>query len=435
MSGLPEIPKAGDPLAIPPAVAAAYLKNVVRALKAQRTDWPEGASRVVLDECIRTLHRTAIHLTPQIMPGEQVSDEIASLQALEQRAEAELQSGADNGATAAKDGVSRDQLERYLRSRAEGGDSLTVLNTQVLPGGRSKRTTLVKVADARALPSDLVMRQDWHSAVTGTTVTSEFEVLRHVHRAGIAVPEALLLEADAERLGGPFILFRRLDGRALGDPFTPPDSEAMILDLARQVGRLHALDVEALEASVVMPRRHRGSDELRENLQTWRGLITQLGEPSKLVFAVIDWLDSQVDALDGPESLVHGDLGFHNLLCADDRVIGILDWELVHLGSPALDLGYLRSVVTQRVPWETFLSAYHEAGGPELPNRLVDFYTLYASLWLYQLLLQAKAGVSMGMVQDIEVTGVCAHFIPALLARISREYALVTGLDRKELQS
>ncbi len=51
----------------------------------------------------------------------------------------------------------------------------------------------------------------------------------------------------------------------------------------------------------------------------------------------------------------------------------------------------------------------------------LDFYTLWCGVRLYCLLLQARAGVAMGMVKDTEITYAVAQFMPKLLHRISRE--------------
>jgi hypothetical protein len=71
--------------------------------------------------------------------------------------------------------------------------------------------------------------------------------------------------------------------------------------------------------------------------------------------------------------------------------------------------------------WPRFMEVYRQAGGPALSTFLVDFYTLFSSVWLYQLLMKANAGICGGMLHDMEVTYVCAHSTPRLLARMSRE--------------
>src|SRR5690606_9928485 len=124
------------------------------------------------------------------------------------------------------------------------------------------------------------------------------------------------------------------------------------------------------------------------------------------------WLNENVEQVECQPSLVHADLGFHNMLCHEGGLSAILDWELAHIGNPALDLGYLRSVVTQRVEWTDFIATYEAAGGKKIPSLTIDFFTLFASVWLYQLLLQARAAIASRQVADMEIAHVCSHFLP-----------------------
>ena len=73
------------------------------------------------------------------------------------------------------------------------------------------------------------------------------------------------------------------------------------------------------------------------------------------------------------------------------------------------------------------MDAYHRAGGPEVSESTLDFYTLWVGVRLYCLLLQARAGVAMGAIRDTEITYACAEILPVLLCRISRQLRAVLG--------
>ncbi len=62
--------------------------------------------------------------------------------------------------------------------------------------------------------------------------------------------------------------------------------------------------------------------------------------------------------------LVHGDFRKWNLLVRDDRCVGIIDWERVHVGSPLEDLGLLLRYERDRDPrFGAELAAGFVAGG------------------------------------------------------------------------
>jgi Phosphotransferase enzyme family len=67
---------------------------------------------------------------------------------------------------------------------------------------------------------------------------------------------------------------------------------------------------------------------------------------------------------DRPRRLVHGDVGFHNMMMRDGRLAAILDWELTHIGDPAEDIGYIRAPLLKPLkPWDKFVATYVAEGG------------------------------------------------------------------------
>ena len=313
------------------------------------------------------------------------------------------------------------RVESYLRAHPRGGAKLRVTSANPLQGGRQKQTILLSQEGALDLPTHLVVRQDWVGAASATSVVSEFEVLKRLWQADLRVPQPLILEASSDALGSPFMVVTRVPGKLEGDLFAPPISERLAFQLAEQVGRLHALPAGDFAGLPGIVEHSYTQEQLRAELAKFRPVIEKFGVPSQTVNVAHKWLEANVSRVEGPRTLVHGDVGFHNLLCDGDRLTAVLDWELAHIGSPARDLGYLKSFVEMMTTWPRFIAAYRSAGGAALSEFTIDFYTLFSSVWLYQLLLQANAAICGGIVHDMEVTYVCAHSTPRLLARMSRE--------------
>lgn len=322
------------------------------------------------------------------------------------------------------------RIESYLRAQPQGGAALRVVKAVPLPGGRSKLTILVSVENAVSLPGELVFRQDWAAAVTGTSVAAmEFAILSRVHAAGILVPQPLLLEPGSEALGAPFIVVGRLSGRAIGTLFDPPGAQP-VRDLAEQLGRIHGLPASEFANVPDLVERSHTAAQLREDLAKFRAGIEKLGSPlPALARFALDWLDATVEQVRSPRTLVHGDCGWHNNLTDHDRLMAVLDWEMAHLGSAALDLGWMKSATEKVVPWDEFMAIYQRAGGPQVDAFTIDWYSIYTKLWFMNLMLQARAAVSGGVLHDIDYTQVCAHYAPALMAHLSRamQQALAHG--------
>ncbi|HKY92672.1 MAG TPA: phosphotransferase, partial [Nevskiaceae bacterium] len=100
-----------------------------------------------------------------------------------------------------------------------------------------------------------------------------------------------------------------------------------------------------------------------------------------------------------PHRLVHGDIGFHNLMRRDGRLAAILDWELTHLGDPAEDLAYPRiPMIEALTTWERFTEAYLAAGGP--PEACDARALAWYGVWAY-----TRNSVYTGLLYDWAMTG------------------------------
>lgn len=92
------------------------------------------------------------------------------------------------------------------------------------------------------------------------------------------------------------------------------------------------------------------------------------------------WLKTNVPRylFERPARVVHGDVGFHNLMVHDGHVTALLDWEFWHFGDPAEDLAYLRPFLQQVGAWEDFLNHYLAAGGAAYSEEAERFYRVWS---------------------------------------------------------
>jgi aminoglycoside phosphotransferase (APT) family kinase protein len=79
-------------------------------------------------------------------------------------------------------------------------------------------------------------------------------------------------------------------------------------------------------------------------------------------------------------SVVHTDVGMHNLLVQDGPIRALLDWEFARVGDPADDLGYARPHVEKLVGWDEFLAEYYAHGGPPYREENARWYELWRSV-------------------------------------------------------
>ena len=112
---------------------------------------------------------------------------------------------------------------------------------------------------------------------------------------------------------------------------------------------------------------------------------------------------------------MHGDFRLGNSLVDADGLVGVLDWELAHVGDPAEDLGWLcvpswrfggphpvAGVGTR----EELLSAYAAAGGPAVDGATLRWWEAYGTLrWGVICVRQAAAHLS-GAVRSVELAAI-----------------------------
>jgi aminoglycoside phosphotransferase (APT) family kinase protein len=277
------------------------------------------------------------------------------------------------------DGIT-DALTTYLRRRT-GDEQVVAEDVRQITGGFSKITTLVSYTTGGERQA-IALRQVPPGLVDETLVP-EYEVLRAVWRPDIPVPEPLWVEPEVNDLGGPFFASRQASGRNLGTVMgaTEEVPESVCLELAEFLGRLHSTDVGLVRSTPVSNMRtreeieHAISDEEKDSLGTAL-------EPQPLLAGMFAWLRAHAPERTERPVIVHGDLGFHNLLVEDGHVTAVLDWERAHIGDAAEELAYLRPSIEPVFSWDRFLERYVEAGGrvPQDPD--VDrFYDVWKDVW------------------------------------------------------
>jgi aminoglycoside phosphotransferase (APT) family kinase protein len=146
-----------------------------------------------------------------------------------------------------------------------------------------------------------------------------------------------------------------------------------------------------------------------------------MGIRSRVIDAAVGWLSDHLGDAGTEICLTHNDLGFHNFLVEGETLTALLDWELAALGHPAADLGYVKPFVTRMLPWPEFVNHYQQAGGWTVVPHVLRFHTIYNAVRLYGLIMQARAALVAGLVNDVEITAACADSTMMLLHALGNE--------------
>jgi aminoglycoside phosphotransferase (APT) family kinase protein len=116
-----------------------------------------------------------------------------------------------------------------------------------------------------------------------------------------------------------------------------------------------------------------------------------------------------------PQTVVHGDFRLGNMLIDEQGIAAVLDWELVHLGDPLEDLGYLcvpawRFGGSQPVagvgPYRDLIDAYRDAGGGEVTETELLWWQTASTVWWGVLCLVQASRHLGGQTRSVELAAI-----------------------------
>ncbi|HET6315333.1 MAG TPA: phosphotransferase, partial [Chloroflexota bacterium] len=221
--------------------------------------------------------------------------------------------------------ISRAALDWLCRELAPGG---SVVRVRPLHGGVSCSVYAVRFESAAGAAFTVVVRryrEDWpdEPGVCGR----EFKLLEMLTQARYPAPKPLLLDETGAVFGAPTLVMTLLPGRAL---LQPRKIAAYIEQLAGALALLHGLSADGLEFLPLQGKRAQGVLE--------RGAAGY----DPLLMRVWDAIRSMWPAIDHQRRLIHADYWPGNTIWYRERLVGVIDWELAALGSPARDVATCR---------------------------------------------------------------------------------------------
>lgn len=188
-----------------------------------------------------------------------------------------------------------------------------------------------------------------------TDVFRQAPLLRALRAAGLPVPGVPYADAGEAWFGTPFVMMERLAGQTffVWEPdaahfdLSAPAVESLWLQAIDALALLHRFDWRSHLADWEPPRT------LRDEVLRWTPILEKSPDPQWAAQgrAVRDRLLATLP-VDAPFGLVHGDFQPGNVLYAQGRLTGVIDWELAGIGSRRIDAGWLMMFADAR-SWVT----------------------------------------------------------------------------------
>ena len=212
---------------------------------------------------------------------------------------------------------------------------------------------------------------------------SEAAIIRAAHAAGVNAPEVVVELVPEDGIGSGFVM-RALPGTP--DPraiLTMEDPSGLLRQVARDLARIHALDLAGLPSDVPQLDYAEAVEGLADQFE-------EAGGDRPIIALGLRWLRENLPEPVAPV-LNHGDFRLGNLLVEDSQLTGVLDWELAHLGDRHEDLAFGCMAVWRfaRVDrpalglgsLEDYVAAYEAESGVALDAGRFRFWLIYRTVW------------------------------------------------------
>ena len=184
-------------------------------------------------------------------------------------------------------------------------------------------------------------------------VDREYEVITALYKTDVPVPKTYGLCEDDDIAGTTFFVMDFLDGDLFWDPMIPSvtnkDRTEIYQNKNKTLAKLHNVDYKKLGLQDYGKPGNYVARQVSRWSKQYRASET---DDIEAMNNLIEWLPKNIPD-DDETSIVHGDYRLDNMILKDNKVIGILDWELSTLGHPIADFSYhCLSWRTQEAFWD-----------------------------------------------------------------------------------
>jgi aminoglycoside phosphotransferase (APT) family kinase protein len=296
----------------------------------------------------------------------------------------------------------------------ETGASIHISHLSPLAGGASRESWLVDMMiDGQS--EKLVLRKDLPTSMHQDALTrrQEFRVMQSAFDANVKCARMRFLCDDKTVLGMPFFLMDFVEGVSIGRKvITAPELEharqLLPEQLAEQLALIHTIPYDDLD---FLPRPAEGVVASHAAIKQTYKILDNLGVYVPVFEHLLRWATYRAPS-DPELTFIHGDFRIGNILVKPDGLSAILDWEFVHIGNPAEEIGYLcmrdwrfgndHLHAGGLCPRERFITAYEGYSGRRIDREAVDWWEVMGNIrWGIICLAQAHRYLS-GVEKSVE---------------------------------
>lgn len=283
-----------------------------------------------------------------------------------------------------------------------------------------------------AIERDLILRIGPPDGIFAPyRATPEFATLKSLEGSGVPAPRAYWCCDDSEALGAPFFICELVKGEA-PIPWTADGGPAFDEELRLRLGDQFVRALAALHTFEWRGSPAAGLDGATALDKTAIAQIDywaqRMREWSTRRYPMLEWALIWFRA-HAPTarriSLVHGDYRIGNFLEREGQITAILDWELVHLGDPMEDLGWVCLQAWRgRSPYmchlltrEALREKYEACSGLRADTSAMNYWEAFGTFKLTVMHLGASYCFETRGFNDLRMAGMGAQ-LPRMLLQL-----------------
>lgn len=262
---------------------------------------------------------------------------------------------------------------------------LRIDRVDALSGGASAETCAIDLTDGNGVAHALIMRRSAGGNRFNPGVGKREEALVQQVAGRHDVPVAEVLAIFDDPVLGAGCVMRRLQGESIPRKLLRDETFAaararLATDCGRAMAAIHRVPVAELPTLATQAPA--------QQVEQLAAMHKAFGQPVPTFTLALRWLREHLPPSSAP-ALVHGDFRTGNFLVDARGLVAVLDWELVHVGDPVEDLGWLCAPAWRFggagaaggfATRAELVEAYEQAGGRRVSMEALHFWEIYASV-------------------------------------------------------
>ena len=276
-----------------------------------------------------------------------------------------------------------------------------------LTGGASAETWKFTFSDKKKSEQLILRKGSGKKSPLAVLKSDEAEIQKKVRSSGAPVPEIVAISSDDKDLGDAYLMNlipgESIARKILRDKKFSEARQKLAFQCGEALAKIHSVDTNDFRQVPKKP--------IRKELERLNLTYKSFNQPLPVFEYAFKWLNQQ-DFTTRKDALVHGDFRLGNLMIDESGLAAVIDWEMVSIGNPMLDIGWMcinswrfgqsEKVVGGFGDLEEFLEGYSSISNEEIDHEEVKIWQVLGTLrWGVICLIQVYAHLN-GDINSLE---------------------------------